>query len=358
MAARRNNPVLQRERAANRLAGRGVAAVLLATFALAFARPANAAPVAGPAGSVVYVGADGGVFSIPLAGGSPAELWKPATSHTASEPQWSPSGKLVAFVGGDGNVWTVSASGDDAHALTSQATPPSNCSDEVCQNQGTRADSPRWSPDGSQVSYRLVDDAAKASIWTVSVGGGTPAQVTSAGDACLFNEGFTPAGAPLYSRCAQSDGGTNATFSVSNGSASQLLAGSQVVFAPSGSRIAFARQSQTSTSVNVALYTAKSDGSAAALVAAGGQDPAWSSSGLLAYQVNTRDGRAIHVYDLATGNDTTVTLGMLAGWSADGGWLVYTTTDDSGNSQIVRVLPDGSGATQVAEGRMPSVSAS
>ena len=349
--------MLRHERAMSGWAGRGAAAALLAVFVCVPAVAAQAASSAGPSGNVVYIGNDGGVFSVGLAGGNPTELWTPAASHSASEPQWSPSGKAVAFIGGDGNVWTVSARGGDAHALTSQATAPSNCNGDTCQSQGTRADSPRWSPDSSKISYRLVDDAAKASIWTVAAAGGTPNQVSTASDLCIFNEGFTPSGTPLYSRCAQSDGSTNATYAVAGGSPSELIAGSQVAFAPAGGRLAYAQQSQSSSSVDVTLYTAHSDGSGASLVAKGGQDPAWSAGGLLAYMVNTPDGRQIRVYDPASGNDTAVTLGILAGWSADGGWLIYTSSDDSGNSLIMRVRPDGSGATQIAAGRMPSVSA-
>src|SRR5579871_971004 len=96
LAVRRGERVLQRERAERRGGLRGATLALLlalAAFALAAASPAHAA---GPSGSVVYIGSDGGVFSVGLAGGAPVELWKPPAQQTASEPRWSPSGKLVA----------------------------------------------------------------------------------------------------------------------------------------------------------------------------------------------------------------------------------------------------------------------
>src|SRR5579875_721900 len=115
-------------------------AALLSLVSLGATRPTHAA---GATGNVAYIGGDGGVYSVSVAGGSPTELWTPSGQSPATEPQWAPNGSAVAFIGSDGNVWTVSASGSNAHALTQQATPPSGCSDEICQNQGARADTPR-----------------------------------------------------------------------------------------------------------------------------------------------------------------------------------------------------------------------
>ena len=233
----------------------------------------------------------------------------------------------------------------------------SGCGADSCQSQGTRADSPRWSADDKTISYRLVNDAATAAIYTVPAAGGAPHQIATSSGLCLFNEGFSPAGAPLFSRCAATSGDTNTTYEAADQPPAGVLNGSQISYSHSGNRVAFARQSQSANSVSVALYVAAADGSGETLVANGGQDPAWAANGLLAYTVNSAHGPRIHVYDAASGSDTSVVDGMIAGWSADGSWLIYTTIDDSGETHIMRMLGSNA-ASEVAVGITPSLSLS
>jgi Tol biopolymer transport system component len=320
----------------------------------------RSAQAAGPTGSVAFIGSDGGVYTASVAGGSATELWSPTGSGSTSEPEWSHDSTALVFIGADGNVWTVSAQGKNAHALTQQAVAPSGCGPDVCTSKGTRADSPRWSPDGKTISYRLVSDAASAAIYTISANGGTPRQIATADGLCIFNEGFSPNGAPLFSRCAPAGGDTNETYEAAEQPPSGLLGGSQIAYSSGGNRLAFARQTQSGSSIDVALYVAAADGSGATLVAHGGQDPVWSASGLLAYSVNSSNGPQIHVYNATSGADTAVAAGMLAGWSADGNYLVYSTIDDNGDAHIMRQLAsaDSSTATEIAAGITPALSLS
>lgn len=315
----------------------------------------QAAPV--PTGTTVYTGSDGGIYTIAVAGGSPREIWTPSGSGSASSPLWSPDARSVAFIGPDGNLWTAAANGANAHAITGQAVQPSNCGSDVCAEQGTQADSPRWSPSGARISYRLVERAAKASVWVVPAAGGAPAIVAQANGLCLFNEGFSPSGAALFSRCSAGAGESNETYMAASGGPSGLLGGSQLAYTTNGATVAYARQVQGDNGVTVSLFVASADGSNAKLVAQDGQNPVWSSRGLLAYEVDTAAGASIHVYDPSSGVDTVVASGQQWAWSADGSWLLYTTMDSNGASTILRVQSDGTSATPVAHGSFPSVSA-
>jgi Tol biopolymer transport system component len=297
----------------------------------------------------VYVG-DNGLYT--LTQGS-AQRILTAPPGSVREPRWSPDGTRVAFAGQDRNLWVVGADGSGAHPLTSQAVPPSGCGDDSCTNSGTSIDTPRWSPDGRSLSYRLVEGWSQASIWVISAAGSQPRMIASASDICMFNEGFAPDGTPLYSRCAASAGPSNATYlSRKDGSEKSFLAGSQVAFSGDGSHVAFSSQAAGKDGIMVTVYTAASDGSGAMAVAHDGQNPAWSRDGKLAYQVSGAGGWQIHVYSPAAG-DVVVASGQLGGWTPDGGWLYFTQVDDSGSS-IWIVAADGSAATRLASGEMPN----
>lgn len=88
-------------------------------------------------------------------------------------PQYSPDGRLIAWVsqdaytGGNVNVWVMNADGTSAHAVTSEGVLPEAFS---------------WSPDGGRiayVSYRSSDfTAGNGTIWIVDITTGRRYQVT------------------------------------------------------------------------------------------------------------------------------------------------------------------------------------
>jgi hypothetical protein len=252
----------------------------------------------------------------------------------------------------------MSASGSRARAVAQQAIAASGCVGDSCQQSGSVTDSPRWSPDGRLLSYRLVQNLAQGSVWVATVDGSAqPREVARSADLCIFNEGWTPDGRSLFSRCAAGSVATNATYASAGAMAPKVLVtGSQIAYGPGATAVAFSRQSPQGDDMSVALYVAGSDGAGAALVALGGQSPAWSSSGLLAYQVSGPDGWQLHVYDPGAGSDRVLDTrgmdGLLGGWTPDGGWLYFTTVDATGSSiRIIRA--DGSGLTVVAAGSTP-----
>lgn len=305
-----------------------------------------------PSGRLVFI-RDGGIYVLTADSAAATRVWTAPAGRPGSNPRWSPDGSHIAFEGPDGNIWVMAADGANAHAVTSQAVAPSGCNGDVCTQPGTSADTARWSPDGSTISYRLVQDLARGSIWTLSLGDGTTQRVAQADGLCIFNEGWSPAGRPLFSRCAQDGSPSNVTYASATtaGASSAFLAGSQLAYANDGSRLAFSNQSLTNGTMTVTLFVGAADGSGVQSVADGGQNPAWSRSGLLAYQIGAMDGWTIHVFDPGSGQDTIVANGMLGGWTADGGWIYYTTPDNGG--QIRQVHADGSGATTVTNGSAP-----
>lgn len=323
--------------------------VLTATLSLLAALAlAPGARAASGTGTIVYAGSDG-IYTVAGNGGSPQRVWAAPGGKVASEPRWSPDGSQIAFIGADGNVWLMQADGSNAHPLTAQAIEPVNCGEDGCASPGTEADSPRWSPNGAAISYRLVTNLSAASLWSVSAGGGAPQQLASASNLCLFNEGWSPAGTALFSRCAGASGPSNASYAASGGAAQPFVAGSQLAFSADGSRLAFSTQAMQNGAITVSLFVANADGSGAQMVAADGQDPRWSANGLIAYRVGETDGWAIHVYDPASGKDTTLGSGVVEAWSPDGAWLLFSTTGDSGGT-LWRMHADGSGRQQIGAG--------
>ncbi len=327
---------------------------VLALSVLSLAGPAGlpiAHAASAPAGRLVFTGEDG-IYVQKLDSGAAVRVWQSPPGGLGTDPRWSPDGTRIAFEGPDGNVWLMNGDGSNVRSITSQAVAASGCGDEVCTAPGTRADSPRWSRDGASISYRLVERLVWASIWVVPSAGGASNQVAASDDICLFNEGFSPDGRPLFSRCATDSSPSNATYTAAAAAQRPVLAGSQLAYTADGSRVAFSSHAVSDGSVAVNLFAAAADGNGARLVAPGGQNPSWSRSGLLAYQVGGLNGWVMHVFDPATGMDTIAGNGMLNGWTPDGAYLYYSVAGDSGTT-IWLVRPDGTGAMQIATGSFP-----
>ena len=127
-----------------------------------------------------------------------------AAADASTDPAWSATG-AIAFIR-DGDVWTMTASGSNQTQLTTLT--------------GVAAH-PSWSPDGNQLVFTDANGGPNNNLWLVPATGGTPQQITDAGQT----------GEPdHFDTSAWSPDGTVLVAGVRNGGGSVL----QFVFPHSG----------------------------------------------------------------------------------------------------------------------------
>ena len=97
---------------------------------------------------------------MPLAGGAARRL----VDRPSTTPRWSPDGQWIAFSPGRGydrGIFIVRRDGTGERRLTE------------------RGGWPGWWPDGSRISYLMLDADGAQEMWTVTVAGGTPTRLES-----------------------------------------------------------------------------------------------------------------------------------------------------------------------------------
>ncbi len=118
----------------------------------------------------------GDLWTVPIQGGQARRL----TSHIGYEmfARYSPDGKTIAFTGEyDGNreVYSIPATGGEPLRITYTATNPR---DDLGDRMGPNNIVMTWSPDGKQIVFRnRTEDGFAGQLWTISPGGGMPAQI-------------------------------------------------------------------------------------------------------------------------------------------------------------------------------------
>jgi len=126
---------------------------------LEFHEGTNMAAVPSPDGTRMVLSLQGGLWTIPAAGGTATKIT--SWDVEATQPAWSPDGQWIAFQNYslDGNyaIWVVKADGSQLHALTS----------------GPFDDrEPSWYPDSSKVIFSSDrSDDKQYKIWSVTLGG-------------------------------------------------------------------------------------------------------------------------------------------------------------------------------------------
>ncbi len=121
-----------------------------------------------PDGQTILLELLGDLYTLPIAGGEA----RPLTSGMAfdSQPRYSPDGRRIVFLSdreGAENVWTMSADGTDARAIT--------------KDEKAEFASPAFTPDGDYVIVsKNPEDAAAFELWMYHVKGGSGVQVTKA----------------------------------------------------------------------------------------------------------------------------------------------------------------------------------
>ncbi len=208
-----------------------------------------------------------------------------------SNPAWSPDGKTLAFQSnrsGAAQVYTILVSGGAAIA------PP---------GQPPLAGFPAWSPDGRLLVFAGGSASAKRELWTVTVSGGSAAQITNIGGDVARPQWAHDSQAILFLLRAAG----NTTFNIAeiraDGSGQRALtAGAYedlgAVLSPDGAWIAFfsdrpTDSTGTAQSQNNEVYVMPRDASSVTNVTgtpAGDTDPSWAPDNVHLVFASGRDG--------------------------------------------------------------------
>ena len=118
-----------------------------------------------------------GIYTVPVAGGTPTQVFASPDGETDSLPVLSPDGKTVAFTGeffdDNGNVV-------DALELVPVAGGSTTQLATDVLNDASSGGRVSWSPDGATLVY--AGDLTTPGIFSVSVAGGSPSQLTEDAD--------------------------------------------------------------------------------------------------------------------------------------------------------------------------------
>ncbi len=206
------------------------------------------------------------------------------------------------------DVYSMNADGTDRRRLTSDPAPEFD---------------PTWSPDGSQVAYR-VDVQDHAEIWVMNADGT---------DRRKLGDGLSPAWAPRDSRIAFADSDGYLSIIRADGTGRQRVPGTREgeypTWSPDGNRLMF----NTATPAGHLMYAVDVDGSDLidiSKVAGEGWQAAWSPDGTRVAFQSRRDGPDGDVYLMEPDGSGVRRLtsdgGFQPAWSPDGRYLVYCTS--------------------------------
>jgi Tol biopolymer transport system component len=177
--------------------------------------------------TVVYYWAwEGGLYTIPVAGGLP----QPFTMGTGEEPAWSPGGDSIAYtaydVGGRGSDFDIWIKPYPSGSATPLTTHSANDSD------------PTWSPDENTIAF-ISDRDGPNQLWTIPSSGGTASKLSDL-------EALQPAWSPDGAWIAFSSNGDISIVSPSGGAALPITSGPELdaypSWSPSSSQIVFMRR--------------------------------------------------------------------------------------------------------------------
>jgi Tol biopolymer transport system component len=259
--------------------------------------------------SIAYSSDHNGAFEIYIKQLTPGgrEIQLTTDGQQNFEPAWSPDGKLIAYHSKlRGGIWLVPAFGGAARQLTDFGSCPA------------------WSPDGSMIAFqsnRLNDlfsptaTGGGTAIWTISVAGGSPQQLTQAGNPVGLHgsPSWSPDGKRIVFATSVGDKGEIWSVSASGGQLKQLdkQGGFDPIYSPDGESIYFT-----------------------------GNDQAGDSWGLLRLRVSPQNGEPLG--EAVVIKNTGATLYKHLRISADGKKIACTALQLANNLSAIPVAP-GSG---------------
>jgi Tol biopolymer transport system component len=252
----------------------------------------------------------------------------------------------IAFSFDDG-IWVSDANGQGRRQLTSDG-----------------GFDPTFSPDGSQIAYRLLLAADDGEIWVMDADGGNPRDLVNDPDFSDWGPAWSPDGR-LIAYDSNRQVGLAIWFMDADGSDQRIVTdghGEYPTRSPAGKRIAYSGGSYYD------IRVADADGSNdRALTSAAAYDmgPAWSPDGdWIAYHTQAdyfpdlgESGMGpemeIHLVRPDGTDDHRITSDRVEdsfpAWSPDGRYLVW-----SRHGELVVVRPDGSGTVNIGSGNFPS----
>jgi Tol biopolymer transport system component len=248
--------------------------------------------------------------------------------------EFSPDGSQLAFVAdttGSNQVWVMNIDGGGLRQVT---------------HDDYEATDPDWSPDGRRIAYVGFGDGRNREVFVADHATGKTRRVTKGptdpwnpdwspdGEHILYHERIKTASGPAGAFTSNETSVRVNSVEVATRRVRTLAGGKSSTRAWDGTwvgpdRILFMRFSTGTSSPdpNLGLWVMQSDGSRKELLLSVAADeayaPAWSPDGhRVAYVRAEGDAFHIHIFDLSTGQDRSITRGQFATWVDDDTLLV------------------------------------
>jgi imidazolonepropionase-like amidohydrolase/Tol biopolymer transport system component len=205
----------------------------------------------------------GDIYTIPIAGGSPARIAEGLAWEV--QPRFSPDGKRIAFTsdrGGGDNIWIMNRDGSDKRQVTKE--------------EFRLLNQPSWSPDGRYVvakkHFTTGRSLGTGEIWIYHVSGGGGVQLVKKpsekhqkelgepiyapdGKSVYYTKNITPGGTFIYAQDSNSDLFNIEKYDLETGEVTTAVSGLGGSVrpnpSPDGKKIAFVRREMTRSKLYV-----------------------------------------------------------------------------------------------------------
>jgi Tol biopolymer transport system component/DNA-binding winged helix-turn-helix (wHTH) protein len=272
----------------------------------------------------------GGLFLVPVDGGPPRALTRPAPPRVDQAPAFSPDGRRLAYASCEEPTLRTACRVFilDVDATYVPLGPPRALTPRAHRTMNSLT----WSSDGAFVVYS-AEEASLHYLWRVAASGGqAPERIEIAGANAIYPWSSAATHRLAFSRFVQDE---DIYRLEPDGSARPLVQSpafdSNPQFSPDGRRIAFCSLRSNDA---MDVWVADADGSAATRLTHGPGSwqcgPTWSPDGLrIAFDSRAADG-SWHVWTADVDGGTLQQITTEPGdqnmptWSADGAWIYFS----------------------------------